>query len=739
MNRQPYEQGIERVISARHGDPFAILGMHNESAMGGLVVRAFLPQAVRVHVVNKKTGAVVAELAKVHDAGFFAGVVGNSGAAFPYRFRIERADGRDEEIEDPYRFPPILGEMDLYTIAEGENLRLDQKLGAHPMVMEGVNGVAFSVWAPNASRVSVVGDFNAWDARRHPMRFRVECGVWELFIPGVHEGALYKFEILTKKGEILALKIDPFAFFCEPAPGSAAVVHDLRRHQWADQAWMRQRGTRIARDAPVSIYEVHLGSWRRNPERGNGYLSYLELADALVPYAAEMGFTHIELLPITEHPFDGSWGYQPLSLFAPTSRFGKPDEFRAFVERCHEAGIGVIVDWVPAHFPTDPHGLSSFDGTNLYELADPRQGQHPDQRKIYNYGRYEVADYLLNSALFWLEEYHVDGLRVGGVASMLYLDYSRSGDWAPNSFGGNENLEAIAFLRRFNEVLHEHHSDIATFAEESTAWPMLSRPTYLGGLGFGYKWNLAWIHETLSYMSRDPVFRKYMHDRLTFGIMYAFSENFMLPLSHDEMVRGRGSLIAKMPGDRWQRFANLRVYYGYMWSHPGKKLLFMGGEFGQEREWDHSSSLDWHLLADPQHAGLRNLVRDLNLLYRELPALHERECDAEGFEWIDCTDVDESVISFLRKSKQPGEIAVVVCNFTPVLRRNYRIGVPQGGFYVERLNTDSALYGGSDAGNAGGVMAKPIRCHDRDFSLDLTLPPLSTLVLVPEAVAKRHG
>lgn len=725
------ETNALKIISAKHPDPFSYLGMHTGPKGQGLVVRAFLPHAKRVQVVETAKGTIVAELSKVHEAGLFEGLVKRSGQIFPYRLRIETESG-EQDIEDPYRFPPFLGEMDVYLIAEGKHLRLDEKLGAHLMNMEGVPGVGFAVWAPNAARVSVVGDFNNWDGRRHPMRFRVECGVWEIFVPGLPEGSLYKYEILSKKGELLPLKQDPFAFFCEQAPGTAAIVYDMTRFRWHDDDWMQHRGKRAGCDAPVSIYEVHLGSWRRNPD-GNSYLTYYELADQLIPYVKEMGFTHIEVLPVSEHPFDGSWGYQPLGLFAPTSRFGRPDEFREFVDRCHQAGIGVILDWVPGHFPTDAHGLGWFDGTNLYEHSDPRQGRHQDWGTlIYNYGRYEVSDYLLNNGLFWLEEYHLDGLRVDAVASMLYLDYSRRpGEWIPNVHGGNENLEAIGFLRRMNEVIYQSHPSVITIAEESTSWPMVSRPTYLGGLGFGYKWNMGWMNDTLAYMKRDPIFRKYVHDRLTFGLLYAFSENFVLPISHDEVVHGKGSLIRKMPGDRWQRFANLRVYLGFMFTHPGKKLLFMGCEFGQEREWDHDSSLDWHLLEDPGHGGVQRLVRDLNHLYREIPALHERDTEAQGFEWIDCTDVESSVISYLRRGKRPEDIAIVVCNFTPVVRYAYRVGVPQGGFYAERLNTDSALYGGSDVGNAGGVMANNIECHGRSHCIDLTLPPLSAVVLTP--------
>ncbi|MBL8585597.1 MAG: 1,4-alpha-glucan branching protein GlgB [Bradyrhizobiaceae bacterium] len=732
MARRKSDDSVSRIVSGRHDDPFSFLGMHR-SAKGTLVVRTFQPGARRVHVTRAATSEIVSELMRVHPAGVFEGEIESPGGAFPYRLLIDYSDS-ERSIDDPYRFPPILGEFDVHLIAEGRHLRLDEKLGAHPMTIDGVTGIGFAVWAPNAARVSIVGDFNEWDGRRHPMRFRGECGVWEIFMPGIAAGALYKYEILAQNGELMALKTDPFAFFCEQAPGTAGIVYDLGYYRWDDAAWMANRGGAIGTDAPVSIYEVHLGSWRRSVEEGRRYLTYAELAETLIPYVKDMGFTHIEVMPVSEHPFDGSWGYQPLGLFAPTSRFGRPDEFRNFVDRCHQAGIGVINDWVPGHFPKDPQGLGWFDGTHLYEHADPRQGSHMDWGTlIYNYGRNEVADYLLNNALFWLDEYHLDGLRVDAVASMLYLDYSRAaGEWIPNEFGGNENLEAIAFLRRVNEHLYKQFPSIATIAEESTSWPMVSRPVYLGGLGFGYKWNMGWMHDTLSYIRRDPIYRKYHHDQLTLSPTYAFAENFVLPISHDEVVHGKGSLLAKMPGDRWQKFANLRMYLAFMFTHPGKKLLFMGCEFGQEAEWNHNASLDWHVLADPLHAGTQQLVRDLNAMYRQVPALHQRDCAPSGFEWIDCTDWEKSIICFLRRGRASDDIAIVVCNFTPEVRHGYCVGVPWGGLYRELLNTDAAVFGGSNIGNAGAIMASTTPCHGRPCSLVLTVPPLATLVFVPQ-------
>jgi 1,4-alpha-glucan branching enzyme len=718
----PKREALDALVAGEQADPFSLLGMFE--GPGGLFVRAFQPDALRVFALTPDGAAT--ELEREHPAGVFGGrVAGRERTS--YRLRVETLEGA-REIDDPYRFPFLLGQLDVHLLAEGNHLRLYEVLGAHPVELDGVAGVGFAVWAPNARRVSVVGDFNAWDGRRHPMRRRVECGVWELFLPGLAPGAVYKFEIKSSWGELLPLKADPLAFFAEKPPRTASVVHGAPSRSWSDGAWMAGRERANARDAPISIYECHLGSWRRAD--GNRKLSYAELADQLVPYVKDMGFTHLELMPVTEHPFEGSWGYQTVSLFAPTSRHGSPEDFAAFIERCHEAGIGLIMDWVPGHFPSDPHGLARFDGTHLYEHADPRQGFHQDWNTlIYNYGRQEVSNFLLASALFWLDRFHIDGLRVDAVASMLYLDYSREpGEWIPNRFGGRENLDAVDFLKRTNELVFGSRPGATTIAEESTAWPAVSRPTYLGGLGFGFKWNMGWMHDTLRYMSKEPVHRRYHHHDLTFGLLYAFSENFVLPLSHDEVVHGKGSLLGKMPGDRWRKFANLRAYYGFMWMHPGKKLLFMGCEFGQEREWGHDHSLDWHLLSDPFHAGVQALVRDLNRLYSENPALHRCDCEPRGFEWIEASDSDNSVLAFLRRGEGADGVVVAVCNFTPMVREDYRLGVPEGGWWRERLNTDAACYGGSNVGNGGGAMAEEVEWHGRPYSLRLTLPPLAVVI-----------
>ncbi len=725
------EPQIAAIVAAAHGDPFAFLGMHKTAS--GVVVRAMLPGAREVAVVDAATGDTVAQAERVHPAGFFVAAVPQQREPFAYRLRV-RWDIGWHEFDDVYRFLPVLGDLDIHLLTEGNHLASYQKLGAHPIRHEGVEGVAFAVWAPNARRVSVVGDFNQWDGRRMPMRRRHAGGFWEIFTPGLRPGHLYKYEIVGPAGELLPLKADPYAEQAERSPGTASIVAAPSQWPWQDNAWMESRWRHNDREAPVSIYEVHLGSWRRNLAAGGRYLSYRELADQLVPYVKDLGFTHIEIMPVTEYPFDGSWGYQPISMFAPTGRYGTPDDFRAFIDACHQAGLAVWLDWVPGHFPSDAHGLGRFDGTALYEHADPRQGIHRDWNTlIYNFGRVEVSNFLLSSALYWMREYHIDGLRVDAVASMLYLDYSRKeGEWIPNKYGGRENLDAIAFLRRINELVFGEGTGATTAAEESTAWPMVSRPVYVGGLGFGFKWNMGWMHDTLGYMSRDPIHRKYHHNDLTFGLLYAYHENFILPLSHDEVVHGKRSLIGKMPGDRWQRFANLRAYFAFMWTHPGKKLLFMGGEFAQEREWDHDIGLDWHLLGDKLHAGVHSLMRDLNRLYTSLPALHQLDCDPDGFYWIDAANAGECVLSYVRRGRDPDELAVIVCNFTPVPRDGYRIGVPRPGRYTERLNTDAPIYGGSGVGNAGERVADPHPMHGHAQSLQLHLPPLGVLIFTLE-------
>jgi 1,4-alpha-glucan branching enzyme len=724
---KPDGRAIAALVEGRHGDPFSILGPH----WGGgapLSIRVFWPGAETATVLDSATGDAVAKLERLDPAGFFAGSIPGRDGAFPYRLRFTAGDAT-WEADDPYRFPPIFGDLDVYLLAEGSHRRLYERLGAHFRTMDGVHGAAFAVWAPNAKRVSVVGDFNQWDGRRNPMRKRIEAGVWELFIPGMEHGARYKYEILPREGAIPSLKADPVGFQQEEPPATGSRAIGLPPLDWDDSEWMAARQERQSLSAPISIYEVHLASWRRG--EGDRFLTYDELADELVTYVKDMGFTHIECLPVSEHPFLGSWGYQPVGLFAPSSRFGPHEAFGRFVDRMHEAGIGVIIDWVPAHFPTDAHGLARFDGTALYEHEDPRLGFHQDWNTlIYNFGRTEVKNFLVANALYWLERFHIDALRVDAVASMLYLDYSRNaGEWIPNVQGGRENLDAIAFLRELNVRVYGDHPGAVTIAEESTAWPQVSRPVDNGGLGFGYKWNMGWMHDTLEYMKQEPIYRKYHHHQMTFGIHYAFSENFVLPLSHDEVVHGKGSLINKMPGDRWQRFANLRAYLAFMWTHPGKKLLFMGGEFGQEREWSHDRSLDWHLLEDEQHRTLQSLVRDLNRIYRETPALHVLDADPAGFEWVDATDADNSVYAFLRHGTADDPPVLVVCNFTPVVRSDYRIGVPRDGRWTERLNTDAAIYGGSNAGNSGTVFADSQGWQGRPASLSLTLPPLATIVL----------
>ena len=719
---------INAVIAGRAGDPFAVLGPHD-----GTVV-AMLPGAAAVVAIGADD-MVIANFEKHDDAGLFVAKV---PLGTGYRLRIDW-HGTVQETEDPYSFGPLLGELDLHLLAEGRHREMATCLGAHAMDVAGVPGVRFAVWAPNAGRVSVVGDFNAWDGRRHPMRHRNDAGVWELFIPRLQPGASYKYEIQAREGHVLPLKADPVAAQAERPPLTASVVADPTPFAWTDAAWMASRPQRHQDDAPISVYEVHAQSWIH----ADGHaMEWDALADRLIPYAVGMGFTHLELLPVMIHPFGGSWGYQPLGQFAPTADLGSPASFARFVDRCHEEGLGVIVDWVPAHFPSDVHGLALFDGTPLYEHGDPREGFHRDWNTlIYNFGRHEVRGFLIASALHWLEHFHVDGIRVDAVASMLYRDYSRNaGEWVPNIHGGRENLEAVAFLSELNGIVAERHPGALLIAEESTAWPGVTAPVsheHPYNLGFTFKWNMGWMHDTLHYMEEDPINRRYHHGMMTFGMVYAYTEKFVLPLSHDEVVHGKGSLIGKMPGDHWQRFANLRAYFTFMWTHPGKKLLFMGGEFAQEREWNHDASLDWHLLDDPANRGVQALVRDLNRAYTSLGPLHRRDCAPEGFRWLVGEDNEQSVFAYLRRDGQHDDAnsVVVVCNFTPVPRHEYRVGVPHGGRWIETLNSDAAAYGGSGVGNQGSVHGTGMPFHDLPDSVLLTLPPLGALILRPDVSA----
>jgi 1,4-alpha-glucan branching enzyme len=725
------DREVSAVLAAEHGDPFSFLGMHAVAPNGPLVVRAFLPGVSAVAVIDATTGKMVGPLEKVRAEGLFVGAVAStSGKPFPYRLKLTTEKG-ERIVDDAYRFPPLLNETDEKRLAQGNDRRAYDRLGAHPMMIDGVAGTAFAVWAPHAARVAVIGAFNGWDGRCHGMRKRHGCGVWEIFVPAVGAGELYKFEIKTSTGIRLTDKTDPFAFHVERGPGIAAIVTDLSRYRWGDAEWLERRRSFDARMQPVSIYEVHLGSWRRNPEEGHRWLTYRELAEQLPEYVADLGFTHVELLPVNEYDFEPSLGYQPLVPFAPTSRWGSPADFAFFVDRCHQAGVGVILDWIPHGFSNNPHGLREFDGSTLFEAADPQRRYVPGTSALaYEFGRPEVAAFLLANAHFWFDRYHLDGLRVPELPKMLYLDFARGhGEWTPNRFGGHEHLEAVDLIRRFNEQVYEDFPGIFTVAEDPSAWPRVSHPTFLGGLGFGFRWNAPWVRDSLRYMARNAIHRKYYHDELTYGPSTAFQENFVLALSHEEVSFGKGSLLRRMPGDRWQKFANLRAYYGLMFAHPGKKLLFMGNEFAQDREWNSDISLDWHLLADPLHAGMQRLIRDLNNLYRTLPAMHQLDCEPSGFAWIDCNDSDQSVISFLRQPRDGKGFCVIVSNFTPVIRENYRVGVPEGGFYAERLNTDAAVYGGTNAGSAGGVTAIPESMHGRPFSLPLRLPPLATVIL----------
>jgi len=712
---------IQAIVAGTHGDPFAVLGLQDTE--NGYVARCFIPHAERVRAVTLD-GRDIGSLARRDGRGFFEGMV-NVDRRQPIKFEASN-DGGDWWVVDPYSFGPVLGPMDDYYIAEGSHLRLFDKLGAHLMHHEGADGVHFAVWAPNAKRVSIVGDFNDWDGRRNPLRFRRDTGIWEIFLPGIGAGRPYKFEIIGAAGGPQPLKADPFAFHSELRPATASITTAALDHQWGDDAHREFWRTTQARRQAISIYEVHAGSWRRGDD--NGFLTWDELADQLIPYVVETGFTHIEFLPISEHPYDPSWGYQTTGMYAPSSRFGDAEGFARFVDGAHQAGVGVILDWVPAHFPTDAHGLSRFDGTALYEHEDPRQGFHPDWNTlIYNFGRREVVSYLVNNALFWAEKFHVDGLRVDAVASMLYLDYSRKqGEWIPNREGGRENLEAVEFLQKMNAELYGAHPGIMTIAEESTSWPKVSQPTDQGGLGFGFKWNMGFMHDTLEYFAREPIHRKYHHNDLTFGMMYAFSENFVLPLSHDEVVHGKGTLLHKMAGDDWQKFANLRAYYAYMWGYPGKKLLFMGQEFAQRREWSEARSLDWDLLQYEPHRGVQKLVRDLNNVYRSRPALHARDCEPEGFEWLIVDDKENSILAWVRKAPGAAPVAVIA-NLTPIARENHRVPLPVAGRWREIVNSDAKDYGGSGVGNAGMVDANAN--EKGQVSAEMVLPPLSTIML----------
>lgn len=725
------QENIRRIVKGCHPDPFSFLGIHSvKSARGEYTeVRAFLPEADEAWVVNEDNGREY-PMDRVQREGFFLYRAADS-STFSYRIRTRSDEGREREFRDPYSFGVILSDFDLHLMGEGSHYRKYEKLGSHCLDVGGMRGVHFTVWAPNAKCVSVIGDFNRWDRRRHPMRFLSGAGVWEIFIPGLGEGEVYKFFVQSRIGSHEAEKTDPYGVFFEVRPRTASVVFDINAYQWNDDRWMKQRAEKNWLESPVSVYEVHLGSWMRIPDEGNRFLTYRELADTLIEYVTQMGYTHIELLPVSEHPLDASWGYQTVGYFAPTSRHGTPADFMHFVDRCHQNNIGVILDWAPAHFPRDGHGLAFFDGTCLYEHEDPRMGEHRDWGTlIFNYGRNEVRNFLISNALFWLDKYHIDGLRVDAVASMIYLDYSRKeGEWIPNRYGGNENLEAIDFIRKFNEVTHQYFPGTLTIAEESTAWPGVSRPVYLGGLGFDLKWNMGWMHDMLEFISKDPVHRKYHHDNLTFSLLYAFTENFVLVLSHDEVVHGKKSMIGKMPGDLWQQCANLRLFYGYMFGQPGKKLLFMGGEFGQGSEWNFDQSLDWHLVKYRHHNRLLRFVQDLNRVYVAEPAFHEIDFDYHGFEWIDFRDTDNCIISFVRRAKDRNDFVVVICNFTPVPRFGYRVGVPEKGYYREILNSDSREYWGSDLGNAGGAHTEELPWNGQPCSLSLVLPPLAVLYL----------
>ncbi|XQW83807.1 1,4-alpha-glucan branching protein GlgB [Thalassotalea piscium] len=729
------QQDINDLVHAQHDSPHDVLGLHMFEGDKVLTITCFFPAAISIDIIATKTGKTLGTLTKVHQEGLFSLKLRRKNN-FAYQLKVTKNTNTNqtnsELLHDPFSFSPSLDELDLHLLNEGKHLKPYTKLGAHIINHQKVNGVSFAVWAPNASQVAVVGDFNQWDSRCHPLKnltFKNKpSGYWSIFIPQAYEGQCYKFELKNNQGEILPLKADPYGIQAQYRPETASIISAEINYPWQDQQWIAMRKQRNKNDAPISIYEVHLGSWRR--DENNQYLNYRDIAMQLIPYVLKMGFTHIQLMPISEYPFDGSWGYQPVGLFAATSRFGNEQDFQYLVEQCHNANIGLIIDWVPGHFPSDPHGLAQFDGTHLFEHEDPRQGFHPDWNTfIYNYGRTEVTNFLRASAMHWLDKYHVDGIRVDAVASMLYLDYSRKeGEWIPNKHGGRENLEAVAFLQAFNSELYQQHPDCFSVAEESTSWPGVTKPVHQGGLGFGYKWNMGWMNDSLTYMKRDPIHRCHHHNELSFGLVYAFDENFILPLSHDEVVHGKGSLIAKMPGDAWQQFANLRAYYGFMWAHPGKKLLFMGCEFAQGKEWDHDHQLDWHQLDIHWHSGVQTLIKDLNKIYTSTPALYQQDCSVDGFSWLDHENAEQSIYSFIRFDKNYENPVVVICNFTPTVHQQYQVGVPLAGEYYELINSDAEIYSGENHLNTSAITCNHQPWQGQPYSINITLPALSTVM-----------